>query len=145
MPADKQRMVTFAYAAYLGFFVCMSFNLFASLMALCVIGSGDSRLPGFLMACVYWFAGMPGAWFLWSAPADLLSPPPNAPACHMSWSLQAARLLPAHRVQAPWLCMQCGRWMATPARNAAPWPGLSQSCGCAGTAVCTTPAGTTGR
>ena len=65
IPAQHQRMVRFAYWSYLGFFVCITFNWFCSLMAMCVISPGDNRLAGFLLACVYWFAGLPGAWVLW--------------------------------------------------------------------------------
>ena len=69
IPAQHQRMVRFAYWSYLGFFVCITVNWFAALMAMCVISPGDNRLVGFLLACVYWFAGLPGAWVLWCGPS----------------------------------------------------------------------------
>ena len=71
IPAQHQRMVRFAYWSYLGFFVCITVNWFAALMAMCVISPGDNRLVGFLLACVYWFAGLPGAWVLWCGPFAL--------------------------------------------------------------------------
>jgi hypothetical protein len=58
-------MVTYCYWAFLGFFVAVTFNWFGSLMALCVINPGSGRIAGFLLATIYWFAGLPGAWILW--------------------------------------------------------------------------------
>ena len=68
VPAGLQHMVRKAYFAYLGFFVVVTFNWFASLMAMCVINPNDGRIAGFLLANLYWFAGLPGAWILWQAP-----------------------------------------------------------------------------
>ena len=65
IPANLQHMVRKAYVAWLGFFVVVTFNWFASLMAMCVIDPGNGRIAGFLLANLYWFAGLPGAWILW--------------------------------------------------------------------------------
>ena len=60
-------MVRKAYWSYLAFVVVISYNMIGSLVALCAIGPASGRLPGFFLAAVYWFAGVPGAWFLWCA------------------------------------------------------------------------------
>ena len=66
-------MVTYCYWAFLGFFVAITFNWFGSLMALCVINPGSGRIVGFLLANIYWFAGLPGAWILWYGSRRLIS------------------------------------------------------------------------
>ena len=58
-------MVWACYWAYLGLFICLSFNLLGSLVALCAINAQENRLSAFFLAAVYWFAGVPGAWILW--------------------------------------------------------------------------------
>lgn len=65
VPAEKQRMVRQAYFSWLGFLIAVTFNWFGALMALCIIDPNNGRLPGFLLANIYWFAGLPGAWILW--------------------------------------------------------------------------------
>ena len=65
VPATHQHMVRKAYFSWLGFFVAVTFNWFGSLMALCVINPSNGRLPGFLLANIYWFAGLAGSWILW--------------------------------------------------------------------------------
>lgn len=68
-------MVRQAYFSWLGFLIAVTFNWFGALMALCIIDPNNGRLPGFLLANIYWFAGLPGAWILWQAPKP-------SPICH---------------------------------------------------------------
>ena len=65
VPQSNRRMVTFAYWSYLGLLISLTWNAFAALMALCAINSSEGRLAGFLLAMIYWFAGVPGGWVLW--------------------------------------------------------------------------------
>ena len=65
VPADNQYVVRYCYWAYLGLVWCLTFNWFGALIAMCAINPGSGRLFGFMLATVYWFAGVPGAWILW--------------------------------------------------------------------------------
>lgn len=65
VPAAMQGTVTKGYYSYLFLVVCMVFNCFGSLMALCVIGNADGRLSGWFLACIYMVAGVPIAWWAW--------------------------------------------------------------------------------
>ncbi|KAK9819936.1 hypothetical protein WJX72_004131 [[Myrmecia] bisecta] len=65
VPADSQRVVRKGYYSFLGLMVCLTFNWFGALIAMCAINPGDGRLAGFFLATIYWLAGVPGAWILW--------------------------------------------------------------------------------
>ena len=65
VPAAMQGTVSKGYYSYLFLVLCMVFNFFGSLMALCVIGNGDGRLSGWFLACIYMVAGVPIAWWAW--------------------------------------------------------------------------------
>ena len=65
IPAALQGTVTKAYWSYLAMVLCMVFNCFGSLMALCVIGNGDGRLSGWFLSCIYLVAGVPIGWWAW--------------------------------------------------------------------------------
>ena len=60
-----QGTVSKGYYSYLFMVLCMVFNCFGSLMALCVIGNADGRLSGWFLACIYMVAGVPIAWWAW--------------------------------------------------------------------------------
>lgn len=65
VPPANRWMVRYCYWAFLGFLIAVTWNWFGALLALCVINPSDGRLAGFLLATIYWFAGVPGAWILW--------------------------------------------------------------------------------
>lgn len=65
IPAALQGTVSKAYYSYLAMVLCMIFNCFGSLMALCVIGNGDGRLSGWFLSVIYLVAGVPIGWWAW--------------------------------------------------------------------------------
>lgn len=65
IPAPLQSAVTKGYYSYLGMMICMLFNFFGSLMALCIIGNADGRLSGWFLAIIYLVAGIPIGWWAW--------------------------------------------------------------------------------
>lgn len=65
VPAPLQSPVRKAYYSYLGMVLCMFFNFFGALMALCVIGNASGRLSGWFLAIIYLVAGIPIGWWAW--------------------------------------------------------------------------------
>jgi secretory carrier-associated membrane protein len=65
VPAGAQAAVRAGYRAFLGLVACLTYNLVGVAAMFFAHKMDVKKFPALLMAAIYFFAGIPGAWVLW--------------------------------------------------------------------------------